>query len=81
MIGGAKVLVTLAVAAFLAYVMFGWWTEPGHKQPPPSPQPFSCSQLLQDVSTLDSGGSVAPVCGAAPYPVTPADSDSDGDAK
>lgn len=39
----------------------------------PAPAPWSCASVNADVSVLDAGGQIAPVCGNTPYPDAPAD--------
>ena len=72
MLRAIQAVAALAVAAWITFVMVTM-SEHHHVRPVPRPAPFSCSQVLRDAAVTGSGGQIAPICGATPYPQTPHD--------
>jgi hypothetical protein len=54
--------------ALFAVLCFCVCTPGSHRQPPSYPQPFSCASEMASLAAVDGGGTIAPLCGATPYP-------------
>lgn len=63
------ILTVIGMPAAFALLYFLWFAPHYHPPPPPDYRTtFSCQAVLASIAPVDGGGSIAPVCGATPYP-------------